>query len=164
MTFPCFHKPYFLGIDPGKTDGAFSIIDSEGTLVTYSKFEGWADVRDKTKPYRKDIKSCAIEKVASKSGQGVKSVFTFGGNYEGWRCFLEICSISHALIPPTRWQKMFLGTFPSGESKARSVDFINRRYPHARLKPTQHGISDATCLALYALVMDRRIAGKRVRK
>lgn len=153
---------YYMGIDTGKS-GAFAVIDSQGTVLMYSKFESWADVRRKTKKYRENLRSCAIEKVASKSAQGVKSVFTFGMNYGGWLAFLELANISHSLIPPIRWQRMFLGTFPKGESKIRSVDFINRKYPHVKLKKKQHGISDAICLALYTLVIDRRISGKRLR-
>ena len=152
---------YFIGVDPGKS-GGYALLDSKGKIVLVSKFESWKDVRKKIRLYRPEIKSCAIEKVASKSAQGVKSVFTFGMNYGGWLAFLELTNISHALIPPNRWQRMFLGSFPKGESKARSLDFINRRFPYLQLKKTQHGISDAICLALYALVLDRRIIGKHL--
>lgn len=148
---------YRLGVDPGK-GGGFAVISMRGEIAIYNKFTCWQDIWLVLKEYRSLIKHCAIEKVSSMSGQGVKSTFTFGMNYGGWLAYLEIFKISHTLVPPQRWQKMFLGSFPKGESKIRSVDFINRRYPHVNLKKSHHGISDAICLALYALAMDRRLS------
>lgn len=149
-------------MDPGKS-GGFALVNEEGAIVLYSKFISWTGVHKHIKSYKGDIQSCAIEKVSSRRAQGAKSIFTFGMNYGGWLAYLELTHISHALIPPQRWQKMFLGSFPVGESKARSVDFINRRYPNVTLKKSDHGVSDAICLALYSLVYNGRIAGRRNR-
>lgn len=152
-------SPFFVGIDPGKT-GGFALIDRKGKIVIASAFECWKHTRDSLVPHRRNIESCAIEKVASMSGQGVKSVFTFGGNYGGWLAFLELFHLSHILVPPQRWQRLLLGTFPKGASKSRSIEFIQRKYPHVTLRKKDHGISDAVCLALYALARHRYYSTK----
>lgn len=144
----------FLGIDPGKT-GGFCLLSEEGETLEYGNFSNWKCIRNILDGHH--ITSASLEKVSSMTGQGVVSTFTFGMNYGGWQALLEFCSIPHTLVPPNRWQKMFLGSFPKGESKLRSLDFIRRKYPHVELKKSDHGISDAICLALYALVMHKRL-------
>lgn len=147
---------FYLGIDPGKT-GGYALVNREGKIQVISAFHSWTETRNSLLPFN-DIAFCAIEKVASLSGQGVKSTFTFGMNYGAWLAFLELYSISHELIPPPRWQQKLLGHFPKGQSKERSLNFINRRYPHANFKKSEHGKTDAICLALYANLMHRRMS------
>lgn len=149
----------FAGGDIGKT-GALAVIDHLANLLYIKSFDklGWKLCHRRLEHFKPTL-TC-IEKVQSRSGQGVKSVFSFGMNYGGWIAQLEGLELPYELIPPTRWQRAFLGTFKPGESKKKSLEFIKRKYPYVKLKDKDHGISDAICLAMYALLQYRRLAGR----
>tara|TARA_R100000951_G_scaffold41798_4_gene35289 strand:+ start:11779 stop:12174 length:396 start_codon:yes stop_codon:yes gene_type:complete len=47
---------------------------------------------------------CFIEQVASSGQMGVKSSFTFGGNYHSWGTALRIFNIPTVRVLPVEWQ------------------------------------------------------------
>ena len=145
----------YIGIDPGKK-GAVAIID-ENDVNVYP----WSDsefvhlmrgLSDDEAARKKGIIAC-VEKVGAFSGQGVRSMFTFGralGFIEG---VLSGCWIGYQLIPPTVWKRDFslLNT-----DKRQSIEVCKKLLPGINLYPTERcrvesdGMSDAALLALYA--------------
>ena len=74
---------------------------------------------------------CAIEKVSSMPGQGVKSMFTFGENF-GWiKGILDMGEISFQEIPPQKWKKEFSLT----KDKQRSIEVARQLFPDIQLIP-----------------------------
>lgn len=143
---------YFLGIDPGKT-GGWAVLDSDGNHIAsevFTNFKTFGKKLDDLEVKAADMFGC-IEHVHAIPKQGVNSVFTFGSNYGGWLAALEIFFIPHQLIPPVRWQREILGSFPPGESKQRALAFAQRRWPTLNLMKKDDGVVDALCIALYAL-------------
>lgn len=138
---------HFIGIDPGKT-GGIAVIDSSGEKMFSQPFTSWIDVKKIIANYGSESTVC-LEQVSSMPRQGVKSTFTFGMNFGGWIAALEILNVPYILVPPGRWQKAILGSFPKGESKARALSYVQRRYPAVEFRKKDSGVVDALCLALY---------------
>ena len=149
----------FIGIDPGKS-GGYSVIreeldgsvtvesciwDDEGFLRKMSEIEtqarllGWNVC-------------CAVEKVGSMPGQGVKGVFSFGhsaGYIEG---VLRALGIPYQLVPPRVWKKAFSLT----NDKKLSIEVCKKLFPNVDLRATERcrtdsdGKAESLMLALYA--------------
>lgn len=141
----------FLGIDPGKT-GGYAILSTEGKIILFDKFTSWRNIS--THSICEEVTFACIEKIAAMpfDRKRLKSFATLMKNYGGWLAILESAETSHELISPQKWHTKILGHFPRGESKKRSLEFVRRKYPYLNLKDSQHGISDAVCLALFALI------------
>jgi Holliday junction resolvasome RuvABC endonuclease subunit len=77
-------------------------------------------------------------------------MFTFGQNYGGWRALLESLQIPFVEPVPRKWQTAILGAIGKGESKAKAMEYVAKRYPQLQLRKKDSGIADAICLALYA--------------
>jgi crossover junction endodeoxyribonuclease RuvC len=141
---------YYIGLDPG-AHGAVAIVGSDGELVQYLCFQGsWKPIGNILAEYREDSVA-ALEKVSSRPGQGVVSVFQFGKAVGALESLLEYLQVPFILVSPAKWQSI-LGSFPKGESKLRAADYIRRRYPGILLtknKKKNEGIIDALCLALF---------------
>lgn len=93
-----------------------------------------------------DIRMIAIEKVASMTGQGVKSVFSFGqrlGELEG---MLQTLNLGYIFIRPQEWQKTCGVTPKSG--KKGIYETISKIYPQAELKGPKGGLLDGRSDAL----------------
>lgn len=93
-----------------------------------------------------------LERVASRPGQGVASMFKLGYGVGLWRGILA--GRVQTVIEPTpqAWQKVVLRDIP-GEGKARAVGRAAQvagldLTPGRRRKP-HDGLADATCLAIY---------------
>jgi len=144
----------FLGIDPGKT-GGYALVSEVGQVVHHSPFTSWWEIKRDIFQFNTDLEFCCIEKVGALSAdrKRLKSMATLMRNYGGWLSFLECGCYSHELIAPTKWQNKILGSFPKGESKLRSMDFVQRKFPKLRLAKSNHGCSDAICIALYARIL-----------
>lgn len=139
----------FIGIDPGVT-GGWAIVRADGSLHSYEQFIDWKSTsKTLVTALKEDTVMAALEKVHSMPRDGGKSAFTFGANFGGWLALLESLNVSHALVPPQTWQKAMLGSFPKGESKARALEYVSRRYPDTEFFKSKHGINDAVCIALY---------------
>ena len=121
---------YYAGIDPGKS-GAIAIME-DTKIILLHKFDKvvyldaisfLSKAQEKTK--------CAIEKVSSMPGQGVKSMFTFGENF-GWiKGILDMGEISFQEIPPQKWKKEFSLT----KDKQRSIEVSRQLFPDIQLIP-----------------------------
>lgn len=140
----------YLGIDPGKIGGV-AVIHPDGA-------DAWrypgdiasaaALLREIHAQYR--IKIACIERVASRPGQGVKSMFSFGQNFGGWLGALAALEIPHTTVTPHAWQKAVLDS-GTGDTKARALSMARRMFPtvHLRFK-ADDGKADALLLAEFA--------------
>lgn len=98
-------KPVIMGIDPGQ-HGALAIMHTDGTVAGvwgYAKMTE-ADLMAVVLAYRPRIKMAYLEKAASRPGQGVRSVFTFGQNFGFWRGVLSALKIPFETVSPQTWQ------------------------------------------------------------
>lgn len=116
---------YCLGIDPG-TNGGTTIIAEDGSIaltLVHSKLTRH-DYVEAIYPYKKQIKYSIIEKVSAFPGQGVSSMFKFGGAYNDARRTCECFRIPYELKTPQQWQK-FLGVKKKQKEESKP-QFKNR--------------------------------------
>jgi crossover junction endodeoxyribonuclease RuvC len=134
----------FIGIDPGQSGGIAVLADS-APAIAWKMPETERDVWDLFPSYMMAPDAFAmIEKVASRPGQGVASMFKFGKNYGMLRGMLVAACIPFAEVPPGVWQKS-LGCLSKGDknvTKARAQQLF------PTLKIT-HATADALLLAEY---------------
>ena len=142
----------YIGIDPGQV-GAAALIGADGLALV----EPWlGDVvaaagllRGWTARYR--IELAALERVASRPGQGVASTFTFGANFGAWQGCLAALGIPSLLPTPAQWQRGLVLPSDGPDPKARSLAVARRLYPTIDLhRKGDHGKADALLLAHYA--------------
>ena len=146
----------FVGVDPGKS-GGFAVIGKteNGTTVDVKPWDDKAfAIRMSMLTLSGDSIVVAVEKVTSRTGQGVRSMFTFGkaaGYIEG---VLTALDIPYQLVPPVKWKKEFSLI---GQDKQASIDACKRLFPRLELKRTEKcttdsdGMAESALLALYAM-------------
>jgi hypothetical protein len=62
-----------------------------------------------------------VEQVASRPGQGVASVFTFGRAYGTLLGVLQACSVPIEFAPPSRWKRYFRLGKEKEEARAKAI-------------------------------------------
>lgn len=91
---------------------------------------------------------CGLERVHSMPGQGVASMFSFGGGFRAWEMALVCLRLPYQLVSPQRWKKAMM----DGEAKEKDAS----RVVACRLFPGQagelklkkhHGRADALLIA-----------------
>lgn len=144
----------YVGIDPGKR-GGLAVLTPEG-----AKAWRWpGDITQAADLLREirtkhNVRLAAIEKAASRPGQGVASMFTFGQNFGAWLGMLAALSIPHAIVTPRKWQAAMLDA-GTGDTKARSLNMARRLFPDVDLRhKADDGKADALHLARYARHLD----------
>ena len=92
-----------IGIDPGETGAAVFLSENIGepVLLPYQSPMDWERFAELLST---DKYVCFIEQVSSSSNMGVKSSFTFGGNYHSWGTALRIFNIRTVRVLPVEWQ------------------------------------------------------------
>lgn len=93
-----------------------------------------------------------IEKVASRPGQGVRAMFTFGQSYGFLRGMLVALDVAFEEVSPQRWQKA-MGCRTGGDKKI-SYARAQQLFPHIKIT---HKIADAILIAEYG----RRVLKER---
>lgn len=140
----------YIGIDPGRKGGYAAIVDDMATA------HPWDDAQ-----FVKDMKMLAkaghcivcVEKVGAFSGQGVKSMFSFGHSLGFIEGVLTTLGISYQLTPPVKWKRSFSLI---GKDKKASIEVCQKLFPELELKPTERsrvpsdGMAEAALIALYA--------------
>lgn len=99
----------------------------------------------------------AVEKVHAMPGQGVTSMFNFGGSYFALKMALTCLDVPYQEVTPQAWQKkMLAGT---GLGKEGAVSVAKARWPSFPWKDftqkKQSGISDALLIAEYLRLSER---------
>jgi len=147
-----------LAIDPG-IKGAVAVyndIYDEVSVYTPSESQrmicDFLDSLDKSQGIK-----AYIEKVHSMPKEGVKSVWTFSGNYHSWTMGFICFEIPFEEIAPREWQSYI--KFLPKEKKARKLEIkrqMENLYPH--LKVT---LQNADALAILTAVLRREKYGKK---
>jgi crossover junction endodeoxyribonuclease RuvC len=154
-----FRANFFLGVDPGAKGGAV-ILDSDGTLMCVSRFDGQCPGRISAEVAGAAARmagplgqvTIAIEKVGAAPGQGVASMFSFGvglGLIKGW---LAASGFQFLEVAPQSWQRVAVAEGETTKDRARALAaslwgldpfiFAGCRVPH-------QGCIDAAGLAEY---------------
>ena len=111
----------YIGIDPG-VNGGIAWMKQKGEELTTEAVKMPESLKDlKTLLWNlaanNSVKSCALEKVASRPGQGVKSTFTFGRVYGQVEAAVVCCGIPLERVSASKWQKSFSLITPSHVSR-----------------------------------------------
>lgn len=141
----------YIGIDPGKRGGYCYIIDGQ---VTARPWDDMFFVQDMhCLAVMDEPKVAAVEKVGAFSGQGVKSMFSFGHSLGFIEGVLSGLGIPYQLIPPVTWKRSFSLI---GKDKKASIETCQKLFPELNLMATPRsrvpsdGLAEAALLALYA--------------
>lgn len=137
-----------MGIDPGKT-GAVAVLNEDGEIFFYDYLEPMTNSLIEIATTH-NIDFCLIEKQQPMPKQGVKSMFTIGGIYEGYQWSLRILGIRFMTIRPQEWMKS-IGV-PSGlervQRKIKIAEIVQGIYPSAELYGPRGGLLDGRSDAL----------------
>ena len=141
-----------LGIDPG-LDGGLAIISGSHielleTIPTEKKtgfIKRQVDAQKLSNIIRvyPDI-VCYLEKVASRPGQGVGSVFSFGDTYGAIRGVLGALNIPTYYVSPQKWKKELKISSKEDSLKASQDLFMGLKF-----KKKDHNIAEALLIAYY---------------
>ena len=141
----------YIGIDPGKKGGVATI--NEDGVKVYQ----WDDQRfiEDMRQHANWLDKCvaAVEKVGAFSGQGVKSMFSFGHSLGFIEGVLSGLGIPYQLIPPVTWKRSFSLI---GKDKKASIETCQKLFPELNLMATEKsrvpsdGMAESALLALYA--------------
>lgn len=137
----------FIGNDPG-VSGAIAGINSKGEILgvvrLHKSYERIAKEFKALLSLADEEPRALIEKVSSRSGQGVKSVFTFGRSYGAGEMLLASCGVPYEFATPQKWMRA-LGCLTGGDKKV-TQRFALQIWPNANI--TQKD-ADALLLAEY---------------
>ena len=146
----------YIGCDPGKR-GGYAIIDEHAAHVFPWDDIKFADsMKIVTMMYEGDKPAkaiAAVEKVGAFSGQGVKSMFSFGHSLGFIEGVLSGLGIPYQLIPPVTWKRSFSLI---GKDKKASIETCQKLFPELNLMATEKsrvpsdGMAESALLALYA--------------
>ena len=141
-----------LGIDPG-LDGGLAILSGSHielleTIPTEKKtgfIKRQVDAQKLSNILRvyPDL-VCYLEGVASRPGQGVASVFSFGDTYGCIRGVLGALNIPVYTVSPFKWKKAL-----EVSSKEDSLKASKDLFPSVRFKKKDHNIAEALLIAYY---------------
>ncbi len=97
-----------------------------------------------------------LEKAQPMPGQGVTSMFNYGGGYHAMKMALLAVKIPFDVVHPATWQKKILHGIEGGDTKTRAILKVQRALPELSLLATprsrkpHEGLADAACMMLYA--------------
>jgi crossover junction endodeoxyribonuclease RuvC len=141
-----------IGIDPG-LDGGLAIIDGSSielleTIPTQTKggfIKRQVDAQKLSNILRVYPNLvCYLEGVASRPGQGVASVFSFGDTYGAIRGVLGALNIPVYTVSPSKWKKAL-----EVSSKEDSLKASKDLFPSVQFKKKDHNIAEALLIAYY---------------
>jgi crossover junction endodeoxyribonuclease RuvC len=148
-----------LGIDPG-LDGGIAILDGSSielleTIPTEPKggfIKRQVDAQKLSNILRVyPISVCYLEKVSSRPGQGVGSVFSFGDTYGAIRGVLGALGIPTYYVMPQTWKKWF--KISSKEESLKAAEEILKASkelsPWGKFRKKDHNIAEALLIAYY---------------
>jgi crossover junction endodeoxyribonuclease RuvC len=141
-----------IGIDPG-LDGGLAIINGSHielleTIPTEKKtgfIKRQVDAQKLSNILRvyPDL-VCYLEKVASRPGQGVGSVFSFGDTYGAIRGVLGALNIPTYYVSPQKWKKELKISSKEDSLKASQDLFMGLKF-----RKKDHNIAEALLIAYY---------------
>ena len=156
-----------LGCDPGIT-GAYAILDMRGDLVDYMTMpvreEGTRKVTDVEKVFhflrKYDYVAGGMERVSSRPGQGVTSMFNFGRSWGMQEACMRFADVNPEMVTPQRW-KAHHGILLQDKEASRNLanTIWDEDIFHApRTKAKGIAVADAALIALY--ILEKRNSAK----
>lgn len=146
----------FMGVDPGKSGGIAVVGD--GSAAAYKMPETETDTYQLFLQEGSATKFAVIEKVTSRPGDGVVSMFKFGMGYGGLRMALIAAGIPFEEVTPRTWQKGL--DIPPRKKTGRGIEnhtqFKNRLKAKAQQLFPDLNVTLATCDALLISEFCRR--------
>lgn len=153
----------YIGIDPGLDGGIAFIAENEAVPVYLFKtpviggrdydVQGMKEILQKNQP---DWCFATIENQISMPGQGLTSTLQTGKGFGIWLGLLAGLEIPFQVVHAKSWQtKLFAGTSPKLDTKARSEIVAKRLFPKLdfrkseRARVANDGLTDAACIAEY---------------
>ena len=141
-----------LGIDPGLNGGIAIISGSQIELletIPTEKKTGFIKRQVDAQKLSNILRVypdliCYLEKVASRPGQGVSSVFSFGDTYGTIRGVLGALNIPIYYVSPQRWKKELKISSKEDSLKASFDLFLGLKF-----KKKDHNIAEALLIAYY---------------
>ncbi|GKX40303.1 hypothetical protein SOASR014_40420 [Pectobacterium carotovorum subsp. carotovorum] len=159
-------KTAILGIDPGLS-GAMALIDGDsGEFIKCEEFEviqvgslkhiDGAQVSNFTKSMTAAgyYIEAYVERVSAMPGQGVSSMFTFGGASLGILVALGVMAIPFTLVTPPVWKKGV--GIQTGAEKSESLSRARQLFPSASLERNKdHASAEALLIARYGYLQKK---------
>lgn len=143
----------YIGIDPGLKGGYSWVLPYRIPEVRAWDEDAFIeDMRMLANEKNVGGDSCiaAVEKVGAVSGNGIRSMFTFGRNAGFIEGVLSALDIPYQLVPPTVWKKSFSLIHAD---KKKSIEVAKNLYPEVGFRPTNRCRVDADGMAEAALIM-----------
>jgi len=147
-------RKVIIGIDPG-LDGGIAILDGWSielleTVPTETK-GGFIKRQVDAQKLGNILRAypdavCYLERVASRPGQGVGSVFSFGDTYGCIRGVLGALNIPTYMVAPQTWKKEL-----KISSKEDSLKAIKELYPDLQWRKKDHNLAEAILIAMYGM-------------
>ena len=143
-----------IGIDPG-LDGGIAILNGSHielleTVPTETKggfIKRQVDAQKLSNILRVYPDAvCYLERVASRPGQGVGSVFSFGDTYGAIRGVLAALNIPTYMVAPQTWKKEL-----KISSKEDSLKAIKDLHPLLKWRKKDHNLAEAILIAMYGI-------------
>lgn len=139
-----------LGIDPG-ISGGYCMLKDTGEFLSVEKWtspDAFVDFIERLQDNFDPHIECFLERVWSRTGQGVKSTFTFGENYGMIQGILVCKDIDFKSVVPHNWQSVY--KLPKAITKTEHKNNLKAR---AQLIWPQHkwthATADAALIAKY---------------
>ena len=157
---------YVIGIDPGKTSGAYCLITEQGIVLEREPMPEMFMLCDRLEQIKAEaLRSerelhCYLEKAQTMPKQGGVSVFRYGQHYGNLEGILLSLQIRHTVVHPSTWTRVMhagCSVKEKGRSgaKKRSFEAAQRLFPGESFLATERsskphdGIIDAMLIAEY---------------
>jgi crossover junction endodeoxyribonuclease RuvC len=154
---------FYLGCDPG-LDGAFTILDARGHLVdvidlptveikvgkSFKRRIAPAALVSDLELFSREECRAIVESVASRPGQGVASVFSFGQTYGLIVGVLAGLKVPTEFVTPAVWTKAMRVSDGTGGSRARCME-IWPAHAEKFKRVKDHNRADSALLAQYLI-------------
>jgi crossover junction endodeoxyribonuclease RuvC len=162
----------YLGVDPGLASGALAVLDEGGQPVVATimprlgkkgPLDWWLIYQWIAATPAITPEAAYVEKVGAMPGQGVTSMFNFGGAFHGIQAVLACSEVPYELVTPQAWKKRVLAGLDWKGNKGCSIEFCRRKWPNWNLRATPRSrtdsdnIADALCIAYYGYLMGRNV-------
>ena len=149
----------YVGIDPGASGGMCVITEDSVNIYDFkeAQLNTYIPVLLQLLYTGQSI-TVAVEKVASMTGQGVKSMFSFGQRLGEIHGMLQTLGLDFIEVQPQKWQKHCGVVSKSGKPGIYTA--ISKLYPDAPLLGKRGGIMDGRCDALSIAHYLKETSGK----